>query len=84
MIRKGRELLARLITAMASLAMRIMGQYRRTTKRRAEKARGTVIERESLASGPLNLPKYPVELYWERRVMSEKPKIDCCVNSSNR
>jgi hypothetical protein len=61
---KGRELLARLIIAIAPRAP--WASAGEPLKRRAEKARGTVIERESLAGGTLNLPKYPVEPYWER------------------
>lgn len=84
MIREDRELLAelaRLNTAMASLAMRIMDGSASTAeqqnyaerlivagerlRRRADGTSGAVIEGEVLANGPLTLPAHTVEPHWE-------------------
>lgn len=80
MIREDRELLtelARLNTAMAPLAMRMMEGCASASeqqdyaqrliaagerlRRRADETAGTVIEGEVLANGPLNLPAHTVE-----------------------
>ncbi|MEO7193848.1 MAG: hypothetical protein ABIZ05_03370 [Pseudonocardiaceae bacterium] len=85
MIREDRELLAemaRLNTAMAPLALRIMDGSASAAEqrdyaqcliaagewlwRRAEGARGAVIEGEVLASGSLAFPAHTVEPHWER------------------
>ncbi|MGH3920208.1 MAG: hypothetical protein ACRDSG_14410 [Pseudonocardiaceae bacterium] len=84
MIREDRQLLAelaRINTAMAPLAMRIMednasaaeqAHYARRLiaagewlQRRANEAAGPVIEGEILTNGPLTLPACTVEPHWE-------------------
>jgi hypothetical protein len=84
-IREDRKLLAelaRLNTAIAPLAMRIMDGTASTVeqthyaqrltavgkrlRRRADEAAGTVIEGEVFANGPLTLPAHTVEPRWSR------------------